>query len=229
MARPKRVWYATGPSITDPSPHQGSSGAITMAPHPKDPGPSTLSQGSSPPPPPPPPANTTQASAAVPDPPPPPPEDGDPNNTPPVPVTPSFEHSHEDTESVSGLPSPHVSPSSYGSPPFDTYRFFSALEKTFPTTTARSLMRATRALLVDRIGRVKREGLTVKDIESVRSITCRFFVWVSAVPSNSKHTCSKLLFLSSAQNSPCVRVMRPRQCVPRVRPFDAMWTLWTGE
>jgi hypothetical protein len=72
---------------------------------------------------------------------------------------------------VSGLPSPHnVSQFQHGNPPFDTYRFFSALEKTFPTPTARSLMRATRALLVDRIGRVKRDGLTVKDLESVRRV-----------------------------------------------------------
>ncbi|PFH51452.1 hypothetical protein AMATHDRAFT_142715 [Amanita thiersii Skay4041] len=52
----------------------------------------------------------------------------------------------------------------YRSPPFHTHAFFTALEKTFPTPTARSLMRATRALLVDRIGRVRREGLTAKDL-----------------------------------------------------------------
>ncbi|KAF8639457.1 hypothetical protein AX16_010311 [Volvariella volvacea WC 439] len=51
-------------------------------------------------------------------------------------------------------------------PPFDTHAFFTALEKTFPTPTARSLMRATRALLVDRIGRIRREGLTVKDLDN---------------------------------------------------------------
>jgi hypothetical protein len=49
------------------------------------------------------------------------------------------------------------------------------LEKTFPTPTARSLMRATRALLVDRIGRVRREGLTVKDIDNASN----FFAVVS--------------------------------------------------
>ena len=32
-------------------------------------------------------------------------------------------------------------------------------------------MRATRALLVDRIGRVKRDGLTVKDLDNVRTHT----------------------------------------------------------
>ena len=56
----------------------------------------------------------------------------------------------------------------YSSPPFHTHAFFAALEKTFPEQTARSLMRATRALLVDRIGKVRREGLTVKDLDNVR-------------------------------------------------------------
>lgn len=55
----------------------------------------------------------------------------------------------------------------YTSPPFHTHSFFTALEKTFPETTARSLMRATRALLVDRLGRVRREALTVKDLDNV--------------------------------------------------------------
>ncbi|KAF8640118.1 hypothetical protein AX17_001354 [Amanita inopinata Kibby_2008] len=54
----------------------------------------------------------------------------------------------------------------YTNPPFHTHAFFAALEKTFPTPTARSLMRATRALLVDRIGRVRREGLTAKDLDN---------------------------------------------------------------
>jgi hypothetical protein len=56
----------------------------------------------------------------------------------------------------------------YSSPPFHTHMFFTALEKTFPEETARSLMRATRALLVDRIGKVRKEGLTVKDLDNVR-------------------------------------------------------------
>ena len=73
----------------------------------------------------------------------------------------------------SGVPAPYVvDPSSrklptYSSPPFHTHAFFTALEKTFPEQTARSLMRATRALLVDRIGKVRREGLTVKDLDNV--------------------------------------------------------------
>ncbi|KAH7887811.1 hypothetical protein F5I97DRAFT_895292 [Phlebopus sp. FC_14] len=69
---------------------------------------------------------------------------------------------------LTGPPAPtHPSASNtYTSPPFHTHAFFVALERSFPTPTARSLMRATRALLVDRIGKVKREGLTVKDLEN---------------------------------------------------------------
>ncbi|KAH6914978.1 hypothetical protein BKA70DRAFT_1419933 [Coprinopsis sp. MPI-PUGE-AT-0042] len=55
---------------------------------------------------------------------------------------------------------------SYTAPPFNTHAFFAALEKTFPESTARSLMRATRALLVDRTGRIRREGLTSKDLDN---------------------------------------------------------------
>ncbi|PBK72636.1 hypothetical protein ARMSODRAFT_851001, partial [Armillaria solidipes] len=54
----------------------------------------------------------------------------------------------------------------YSQPPFHTHAFFTVLEKTFPTPTARGLMRATRALLVDRVGRVRREGLTAKDLDN---------------------------------------------------------------
>src|ERR1700733_315357 len=58
--------------------------------------------------------------------------------------------------------------STYQNPPFNTHAFFNVLEKTFPKESARSLMRATRALLVDRIGKVKRDGLTYKDLDNVR-------------------------------------------------------------
>ncbi|KAH8106198.1 hypothetical protein BXZ70DRAFT_1037990 [Cristinia sonorae] len=54
----------------------------------------------------------------------------------------------------------------YSNPPFHTHRFVVELEKSFPTQTARSLMRAVRALLIDRIGKVKRDALTLKDLES---------------------------------------------------------------
>ncbi|TFK55746.1 hypothetical protein OE88DRAFT_1731399 [Heliocybe sulcata] len=60
----------------------------------------------------------------------------------------------------------HHSVPQYSNPPFHTHRFFQVLEKTFPTPIARGLMRATRALLVDRIGRVRRDGLTTKDMEN---------------------------------------------------------------
>jgi hypothetical protein len=64
---------------------------------------------------------------------------------------------------------------SYSRPPFHTHQFFTALEKTFPPQTARSLMRATRALLVDRVGRVRREGLTNKELENVRDWLTIFY------------------------------------------------------
>ena len=66
------------------------------------------------------------------------------------------------------LPSPGQAPhGGYTNPPFNTHKFFTVLEMSFPTPKARALMRATRALLVDRLGAVKREALTVKDLESV--------------------------------------------------------------
>ena len=68
-------------------------------------------------------------------------------------------------EPSAGKAPPHTS--TYQNPPFNTHAFFNVLEKTFPTPTARSLMRATRALLVDRIGKVKRDGLTYKDLDNV--------------------------------------------------------------
>jgi hypothetical protein len=76
---------------------------------------------------------------------------------------------------VSNIPSTDVSRiPTYSNPPFHTHAFFTALEKTFPTPTARSLMRATRALLVDRVGKVRKEGLTVKDLDNVHSALLSF-------------------------------------------------------
>ncbi|CAE6523778.1 unnamed protein product [Rhizoctonia solani] len=49
---------------------------------------------------------------------------------------------------------------------FDTHRFVTALERTFPTPVARTLMRATRALLVVRFGRVKQEIFGVRDLDN---------------------------------------------------------------
>ena len=79
-------------------------------------------------------------------------------------------------------PLPHLptTPPSHTTPPFNTHKFVRALEGSdptsnsstpiFPTPIARNLMRATRALLVDRIGRVKRDALTVQDLESVSRV-----------------------------------------------------------
>ncbi|OSX59181.1 hypothetical protein POSPLADRAFT_1078943, partial [Postia placenta MAD-698-R-SB12] len=53
----------------------------------------------------------------------------------------------------------------YINPPFNTHHFYSVLEMTMPPPIAHNLMNATRALLVDRLGRVKREALTSKDLE----------------------------------------------------------------
>jgi hypothetical protein len=94
------------------------------------------------------------------------------SNDPPTPlpnVNTNDKDDSADYSSSSNLPIPHRHTPSpvYASPPFDTHGFFSALERTFPTPTARSLMRATRALLVDRIGRVRREALTSKDLDNV--------------------------------------------------------------
>jgi hypothetical protein len=51
--------------------------------------------------------------------------------------------------------------------PFHTYKLFIALEQTFPTPIARTLMRSTRNLLVDRISKVQRDALDVKDLDNV--------------------------------------------------------------
>ncbi|KAI0346758.1 hypothetical protein BDW22DRAFT_1341747 [Trametopsis cervina] len=152
-------------TISDPT--RGSSPQTILGAHPQDPGSSSStggslnSHGSSSPSP-----QASTSSATYP-----PPPEGEErealNTTPLVAVTPPPEHSGDPPEPPTNLPSPQAPKiSSYNHPPFDTHRFFAALEKTFPTPTARSLMRATRALLVDRIGRVRREALTVKDLES---------------------------------------------------------------
>ncbi|KAG7097032.1 hypothetical protein E1B28_004425 [Marasmius oreades] len=54
----------------------------------------------------------------------------------------------------------------YTKPPFHTHSFFVVLERTFPTEVASTLMRATRALLVDRVGRIRRDGLITKDLDN---------------------------------------------------------------
>ncbi|KIK65338.1 hypothetical protein GYMLUDRAFT_347494 [Collybiopsis luxurians FD-317 M1] len=88
--------------------------------------------------------------------------------TPPPAALPASS-TQESEQSISNLPSTvqyRTHTPAYTPPPFHTHAFFSALEKTFPTPIARNLMRATRALLVDRIGRVRRDGLTYKDLDN---------------------------------------------------------------
>lgn len=92
------------------------------------------------------------------------------SNSPPRNNTPASSSSNEPSVN-SSVPTPYVYPTqtrpAYTNPPFDTYAFFKALEKSFPTPTAQSLMRATRALLVNRIGKVRTEALSVKDLDNV--------------------------------------------------------------
>lgn len=86
-------------------------------------------------------------------------------------VPPPNNNTAAEPPTASGVPIPYVYPTSsrpsYTNPPFDTYAFFKALERTFPTPTAQSLMRATRALVVDRIGKVRNEALNAKDLDNV--------------------------------------------------------------
>ncbi|KAF8627166.1 hypothetical protein AX15_004486 [Amanita polypyramis BW_CC] len=93
---------------------------------------------------------------------------GDLDRYPKSAVSPSATSNDEAKSLVrSNVPSAiNIDSQTYAKPPFHTHAFFVALEKTFPTPTAKSLMRATRALLVDRIGRVRKEGLTTKDLDN---------------------------------------------------------------
>lgn len=85
-----------------------------------------------------------------------------PSTSPLIPARPSLQTTGNARSGSSETGTPY-----YSSPPFHTHRFFVALEKSFEPPTARSLMRATRALLVDRVGRVRNEALSTKDLENV--------------------------------------------------------------
>lgn len=189
--------------ITDPPRHGGIASNIHLA-HPKDPG----NSASSPSVPPSHLSSTNSESVTSADPPSEhyatPPHstsgnvsvgDADANSSLPVLATPT---------SVDGskLPGPshhlsHVRP--HANPPFHTHRFVVELEKSFPTPTARSLMRAIRALLVDRTGKVKRDALTVKDLESVRRLYMSFITSSSYLFVFSKLTSSEPPCRSCAQ------------------------------
>ncbi|KAI9001180.1 hypothetical protein BD414DRAFT_24883 [Trametes punicea] len=155
-------------TMSDP-PHLSGIANISLA-HPKDPAQQagTSQSASTFPPPPPPPSSpppsqpttnqqdskdTLDSSAA-----------SQASNDSSVPA--KYVHPPIDPRTNLPFPQAPASPPYHVSPPFNTHRFFSELEKSFPTPIARNLMRVTRALLVDRIGRVKRDALTVQDLES---------------------------------------------------------------
>ena len=129
-----------------------------------------------------------------------PPHPKDPNQpsstSPPVPAQPLLQ-----TTGNARSGSPETGTPYYSSPPFHTHNFFVALEKSFEPSTARSLMRATRALLVDRIGRVRNEALSTKDLENVCITPLLNLLCTNLLPRTnlthdvtiSKLTCSMLL------------------------------------
>ncbi|KAI0771850.1 hypothetical protein BD413DRAFT_546567 [Trametes elegans] len=164
-ARPAR--YVT---LSDP-PRSSSASDVSLA-HPKDP---SNQAGPSQP--------SSSVSSSPPPAPPPPPLSPSPGPNPEPELEPTAESSSSAETADTTVPAkyvhppidpnanvlfPHtpVSPPYHLNPPFNTHRFFSELEQSFPTPIARNLMRVTRALLVDRIGRVKRDALTVQDLES---------------------------------------------------------------
>lgn len=238
----RHAYHKIPTSIYEPPAHPGVSSSISLA-HPRDPGSSTTSSQSSssttppqapqspaPPPytnsPPPPPPPTAQDPSTVEE----VPADPSVNSIPPVPVVPtSFEHHNDPPEHDSTLPSPHAGPpaSMYTHPPFDTHKFFAALERTFATPTARNLMRATRALLVHRIGRVREEALTVKDLESVSKPWS--LVQLLANRRTSNCIFSEPHFLSFGPRLRCARGTSQRLCRPRALRYDARWMHWTVE
>jgi hypothetical protein len=85
---------------------------------------------------------------------------------------------NQQSNGTTTLPSPpkstHPKPSAVFSnmhPPFHTHNFVIALEKSFPATIARTLMRATRAMLIHKVGYTRRESLDKKDMENVSIIS----------------------------------------------------------
>lgn len=157
----RRMAYTT--RITDPPRNGGTIPSMKVA-HPKDPGNQTSSAALN---------NSAQASSST----------HPPQNSPPPPAEGSEPPPLDSSSSLPVLASPPPldppytklpDPASqqhlrhYAYQPFHTHRFVVELEKSFPSPTARSLMRAIRALLVDRVGKVKRDALTMKDLESVR-------------------------------------------------------------
>ncbi|KAI0751338.1 hypothetical protein C8Q80DRAFT_568175 [Daedaleopsis nitida] len=160
---PRAAGYVT---ISDP-PNRHAPAMIHLA-HPKDPSnQSGSSQCSNAFPPPhaepsnPPPADPVQSDASA-------STSGEANTTPNLAPFVPARFVHPPPIEPMQLPLPHATPSPppHASPPFDTHKFFKVLSYTHTTPVARSIMRATRAILIDRIGRVKKDGLTTQDLES---------------------------------------------------------------
>jgi hypothetical protein len=108
----------------------------------------------------------------------------------PPPAQPESESlAHGPNGSSLNLPSPVIRPAvppPVHVNPFHTHVFFTALEKTFPSPVALTLMAATRGLLVDRILRIRRESLIAKDLDNVsRAISISGHLSTS----HSKRTC----------------------------------------
>ncbi|KAL0949759.1 hypothetical protein HGRIS_009797 [Hohenbuehelia grisea] len=144
--------HSTSPSLYSPKRRAVS---ITLA-HPRDPSQQTTQR----------PEYFTESSTAPSSSQPPPYDNSSQSSQSSLPVPAAQSSSNQAGPPPPSTPATASSYQPHSQPPFHTHAFFAALEKTFPTTTARSLMRAMRALLVDRIGRVRREGLTVKDLEN---------------------------------------------------------------
>ncbi|KAH9853788.1 hypothetical protein C2E23DRAFT_776676 [Lenzites betulinus] len=163
--RHQHVQRATYVTISDPA-HLHTASTISLA-HPKDPlnqpGPSQ-SQTSTPSPAPSSPPLPSRPSPA---------ESSDSNVTNAGPsqsaetfVPTRYVYPPPDPDAHLPLPHTHIPSQYHVNPPFNTHQLFAKLETCFPSPIALNLMRVTRALLVDRIGRVKRDALTVQDLES---------------------------------------------------------------
>jgi hypothetical protein len=119
-------------------------------------------------------------------------------------------HSHPPAPQTTN--SAPVHPYISSNPPFHTHAFFLVLERTFPTPVARALMRATRGLLVDRIGRVRREGLGLKDLDNVG--TPSWLLLLLIMSHFSKPTFSARHCQNSVRKALCVHGMRLQNYKP---------------
>jgi hypothetical protein len=128
--------------------------------------------------------------------------------------------------STQTLPSPPLGPISTSSSipmwnPFHTHNFFRALEKSFPESVARTLMRATRGLLVGKIAGTKKDVLVAKDLENVK-----FYLPLAVALDHShmyvirKRICLELLYPKSGRNLQCIRGKSRLHYTPRLLLSD---------